>query len=675
MNKLDPILEDLNPKQREAVKIIDGPVLVISGPGSGKTKCLTHRTAYLITSGVKPENILALTFTNKAAGEMRERIIKLLHNKSAAPHIGTFHSTGLRILRREIEKLGYATNFEIFDSDDQQSLVKKIMSDLEIDTKRYNPRAVLSKISELKTNLIFPESYAPKDFYQKLVGKIYSLYQEQLKKLNGVDFDDLIVLCVKIFKTYPETLAKYQNFWKYILIDEYQDTSHDQYQFITLLANKYRNLFCIGDDAQSIYQFRRADIRNILNFQKDYPEAKIVMLEQNYRSTQNILSAAQGIISNNKSQIPKELWTENGKGNKILVKELLSERHEANFVVSKISELITPHQANPLTTIKKGGGLGAGQACNAEDIVILYRTHAQSRAMEEALISAGYPYKIVGGIKFYERKEIKDIMAYLRFVINPTNIIAFERIYNVPTRGIGKSVFEKITSLGKPDLLEAMNELISDTAFPPKQLANLKEFSELLGDITSTMETREITHLIKFIIKQTEYEEYLTNQGSKKDFDNSEDKIENLKELLTVAGKYNDYGPGKEGIEKFLEDIALLQEMDKTEDKESAITLMTMHASKGLEFPVVFIIGMEEGLFPHSRSTFEPSELEEERRLCYVAITRAKEHLFITLTKARNIFGAREMNLPSRFIGEIPQHILDYQLFDWNKDEDDIIEY
>lgn len=660
---MNHILKDLNPKQQEAVKIIDGPVLVISGPGSGKTKCLTHRTAYLIANGVRPENILALTFTNKAAQEMKERIMKLSEveprkrgsTSLGLPNVGTFHSTGLKILRREIEKLGYASNFSIFDDDDQQGLLKKIMLELEIDTKRFNPRAILSKISELKTNLTSPESYKPNDFYQKLVAKLYGLYQAQLLKLNGVDFDDLIVLCVKIFKEYPDTLKKYQNLWKYILVDEYQDTSHDQYKFVTMLADANKNLFCIGDDAQSIYQFRRADIRNILNFQKDYPEAKVVMLEQNYRSTQNILAAAQGIISNNRAQIVKELWTQNDTGHKISVKELLSERHEANYVVSKISELIT-----------------AGY--KAEDQVILYRTHAQSRAMEEALISASYPYKIIGGIKFYERKEIKDVLAYLRFLAGPSNMMAFERIYNVPPRGIGKSVFEKITSNTRSDLVLAIDELMGEGILPPKQLASLKDFRELLADLMEVMKTRELTDLIKYIVAQTDYENYLRTAGSKRDFDNSDDKIENIKELLTVASKYNELGSGSEAVEKFLEDIALLQSTDQLGDKEGGITLMTMHASKGLEFPIVFIIGMEEGLFPHSRAIFEPSELEEERRLCYVAITRAKEQLFITLTKARNIFGAREMNLPSRFIGEMPQNILDYKAYDWNE-EDEIVEY
>ena len=659
---VENIIKNLNPKQREAVKIVNGPVLVISGPGSGKTKCLTHRTAYLIASGIRPENVLALTFTNKAAGEMKERIFKLLQATSyklQAPTIGTFHSIGLRILRIEIERLGYGKSFTIFDTDDQLRLVKKIMADLEMDTKRFNPRSILAKISELKTSLIWPENYRPADFFQKVVAKLYLNYQTQLKELNGVDFDDLIVLCVKLFKNHPEVLKKYQNVWHYILVDEYQDTSHDQYKFVTMLASQNRNLFCIGDDAQSIYQFRRADIRNILNFQKDYPEAKIVMLEQNYRSTKNILAAAQGVISKNQAQIPKELWTENDHGHKILAKELLNERVEANYIISKISGFVT-------------------QGRTSKDFAILYRTHAQSRAIEEALISAGFPYQIVGGIKFYERKEIKDMLAYLRFLINPSDIISFERIYNVPTRGLGKSAYEKIISGNKPNLIDSMDKLASEAVLPAKKLVSLREFNDLIKNLAEAANQKEPTQLIKYIIKETDYEDYLRTQGTKHDHDTSEDKIENLKELLTVAGKYNEYGPGKEGIGKFLEEVALLQETDRIKSPNgdhaaSQITLMTMHASKGLEFPVVFIVGMEEGLFPHSRTLFDPKEIEEERRLCYVAMTRAKENLIITFAKARSIFGSREFNLPSRFIGEMPQHVLDYEFQDFDKEE--IIEY
>src|SRR3989344_7334084 len=378
---------------------------------------------------IPPENILAVTFTNKAAGEMRERVDKLLDNSSnqymASPTIGTFHSIGLRILRNEIPQLGYRRNFTVFDEDDQLNLVKRVLTDLEIDTKSFNPKIIIYKISGLKTKLIFPEDHDPKDYYSEVISKIYKKYQEELKNLNAADFDDLIVLPVKIFKQYPETLKKYQECWKYMLVDEYQDTSYDQYVFISLLAQKYRNLFCIGDDAQSIYQFRRADIRNILNFQKDYSEAKVVMLEQNYRSTKNIITAAQEIISKNKNQIPKELWTDNDLGEKIIIAEAMNERHEAGMIVSKIEELTK-------------------QGYKEKDFAVLYRTHAQSRAVEEVLITAGYPYQIVGGLKFYERKEIKDLVAYLRLLSNPADSIALERIYNIPPRGIGSALMGKL---------------------------------------------------------------------------------------------------------------------------------------------------------------------------------------------------------------------------------------
>ena len=651
----DKIFENLNDKQIEAVKVIDGPVLVISGPGSGKTRCLTHRVAYLMSQAIPPENILAVTFTNKAAGEMRERISRLLglqipkstyYAHTNFPLIGTFHSIGLSILRQEIPQLGYRRSFNIFDEDDQLSLVKRVMSDLEIDTKSFNPKIILYKISELKTNLIFPEDHEPKEFFAEVVAKVYRKYQQELKNLNAVDFDDLIVLPVKIFKQNPETLKKYQELWKYVLVDEYQDTSRDQYVFINLLSQKYRNLFAIGDDAQSIYQFRRADIRNILNFQKDYPEAKIILLEQNYRSSKNIITAAQGIISNNKNQIPKELWTENNHGEKIVIAEAMNERHEASIVISKIEELMR-------------------QKYTAKDFAILYRTHAQSRAVEEALILSGYPYQIIGGLKFYERKEIKDILAYLKLIINPTDSLALERIYNIPTRGIGKSLIEKVRATGEPVITTAMANIIEEGSLPARQIGALKDFHTLLTGLTKISETKNLPQTIKSIIKKINYEEYLKeyNLSKTNDHENLEERIENLKELFTVASKYEELD-GKEGAEKFLEEIALLQNIDKMRTDPNRITLMTTHSSKGLEFPVVFVVGLEEGLFPHSRTLINPIELEEERRLCYVAVTRAKDHLILTYTKFRNIYGSHSMNLPSRFIGEIPQELVDYQLID-----------
>lgn len=661
---MEEIFKNLNDKQIEAVKTVDGPVLVISGPGSGKTRCLTHRVAYLISQGIRPDNILAITFTNKASNEMKERINVLLNQENkpsfgriGQPVIGTFHSVCLRILRREIPILGYKSNFSIFDSNDQLSLVKKVMTALEIDSKRYNPRLVLNKISKLKTDLIFPENYNPTEFFTKIVSRVYNGYQDELKKMNGLDFDDLIVLTVKIFKQNPEILEKYQSFWKYILVDEYQDTSHDQYTLVKLLSAKDKNIFAIGDDAQSIYAFRDADIRNILNFQKDYPDAQVIFLEQNYRSTKNILAAAQNLISNNQARVPKELWTDNTKGEKIYVKETLNERDEAEFVVNKIDELME-------------------SGYKIQDFTILYRTHAQSRAIEEGLITRGFPYQIVGGIRFYERKEIKDILSYLKFMVNPTDLMSLERIYNVPTRGIGETTFNKITAIDAPDLIQSIGILAKEKG-DTKQARSLNEFKKLLLDLSERKNDKNLTSVIKYIIKRIDYEDYLKSLVAKKElYDNVEDKMENLKELLTVSKKY-DLLKGEEGIEKFLEEIALLQETDKMKASADRITLMTVHSSKGLEFPIVFIAGMEEGLFPHSRATLAPLELEEERRLCYVAITRAKDRLVMTHAKYRTIYGTTQTNLPSRFIYEMPKDVLHIQPLSESvsRYDDDIIEY
>lgn len=650
MNK---IFEGLNNKQLEAVKTIDGPVLVISGPGSGKTKCLTHRIANMIALGIHPENILALTFTNKASQEMKERVESLLRNCDTAvrtPLIGTFHSIGLKILRRDIHNLDYRNNFTIFDSNDQISLVKRVMAELELDTKKFNPNAILGRISRLKTNFIEPINAPSNEFFEKIVSGVYNKYHDELKRLNAVDFDDLIVLCVKLFRQNPEILKKYQNLWQYLLVDEYQDTSRDQYTFVSLLAKTNKNLFCIGDDAQSIYEFRRADIRNILNFQKDYPDAKIVMLEQNYRSTKSIIIAASHLISNNKNQIPKELWTDNKEGDKILVKELLNERQEANFIVSTVRKM-TRDDKKP------------------DDIVILYRTHAQSRAVEEALISTGFPYHIVGGIKFYERKEIKDILAYLKFLINTADIISFERIYNMPPRGIGKSALDKILMEDPDNILNGLRKASTNNSIRTKQMTAIKTFKNLLEEMIEKIDNNKLTDFIKYVIKSVRYENYLREPGSKTE-DNADERIENLKELLTVARKYNDAESCSAGITKFLEEIALLQDLDKMKNTNNKITLMTIHASKGLEFPVVFVIGLEEGLFPHSRTLINPIEVEEERRLCYVAITRAKEKLILTFTKYRNIFGSTQANLPSRFLGEIPAHLALFETSGTSFDDD-----
>ena len=527
---------------------------------------------------------------------------------------------------------------------------------LEFDPKRYNPRSMLSKISKLKTALIWPDDYAPHEYMEKLIAKLYGHYQNGLREMNALDFDDLIVLTVKIFKENPEVLKKYQEWWKYIMVDEYQDTSHDQYQFIQLLAGKYKNIFAIGDDAQSIYAFREADIRNILNFQKDYPKAQIIMLEQNYRSTQTILAAAQNIISNNKNQFPKTLWTENATGEKILVKETLNERTEANFIVAQIVKYM-----------RQGYGLNS--------FTVLYRTHAQSRSMEEALISHGLPYQIVGGLKFYERREIKDIMAYLKLIHNPMDILSLERIYNVPARGVGDTTYQKILAVGNKNLFESLAELTEKKDESKKSVA-LKNFHKLLTDLREFAENHTLTKTLKHIVETIGYEQYIRAQALAKGAkaEEVESRIENIAELFTVAKGYDVLDP-EAGRSKFLEEIALLQQADAIKDNAIRITLMTMHSSKGLEFPIVFIIGMEEGLFPHARTLYAPHEMEEERRLCYVGITRAKERLVLTHTKYRNIFGTTEVNLPSRFLNEIAQDLLDRQYSDPTSDYEEKLSY
>ncbi len=611
---MDSILRGLNEKQIEAVTTTDGPVLVISGPGSGKTRALTHRIAHLIASGVPAEHILAVTFTNKAAGEIKQRVAALLGAQrsvpgarfSMLPTVGTFHAIGLRIMRREAAHLGYNSHFTILDTADQQALVKRVLVNQEVDTKRHSPTGVLAQIQKLKTTLTTPEQFTPHGQAERIVAAAYRAYQEALVRMNGVDFGDLVMLPVRLFRERPATLSFYQHAWRYILVDEYQDTSHDQYTFIALLAAAHRNLFCIGDDAQSIYRFRQADIRNILNFQKDYPDARIIMLEQNYRSTKTILAAAQAVIDHNRTQFPKELWTSNAQGEPIAVVQCISELHEAEHVAEQLRAL--QHQRYRFA-----------------DCAVLYRTHAQSRALEERLVRDGIPYRIVGGIRFYERREIKDILAYVRLVANPADIVSRERVQNVPPRGgtRGNTAFNA--------LLERLRKVAA--AQPPSAT-------------------------VRAVITLTEYEKYLHSRKST-DAGDADERMGNVRELLTVAKKFDREGPA--GLAQFLEEVALLQDADRKITGDDVVTLMTMHAAKGLEFPAVFICGMEEGLFPHSKTTLSRDELEEERRLCYVALTRAKERLTITLADRRHLFGARYANIPSRFLGEIPDHLLAWQ--------------
>ena len=603
------ILEGLNERQKEAAMVVDGPVLILAGAGSGKTKTLTHRIAHLLSQGINPENILAVTFTNKAAEEMRIRVNKLLIEncklKIENLFIGTFHSFGAKILREEIECLGYNKNFAIYDEDDSFSLAKDILGDMNLPRDRFKPGSFLNLASKIKSELENPASLGADDFYKKQFAAFYNLYGGRLRAANAVDFDDLITLPVKILESRPEILEKYQNQYKYILVDEYQDTNRAQYVLINLLAQKNKNLFVIGDPDQAIYGWRHADFRNILNFEKDYPNAKIVKLEQNYRSTQNILTAAHEIISKNIERKDKTLWTENSAGNLIEVVEANGEREEAEFILNKIAEL------------NKNDEIGL------DKIVVMYRTNAQSRVLEEACLYANLPYRVIGAVKFYQRKEIKDILAYLRLIQNPNDEICLKRIIGV----IGKRAFI------------SQNGLFSDWENFRKQAPALPP-----------------TEIIKFVVKKSGYYGYLEKKfpdfGPDGELE-SESRIKNIKELIGLAGLHDN-------LNTFLTDVALMQQ-ERGADNSKKLNLMTLHSAKGLEFDAVFIAGAEENLMPHSRAAYSLEELEEERRLCYVGMTRAKKHLWLLFAKRRFLWGERKEAVPSRFIMELPPHLVNFR--------------
>lgn len=642
------ILKGLNDKQKEAVTTISGPVLIFAGPGSGKTRVLTHRIAYLVgKEKIKPENILAVTFTNKAASEMKQRIFELLRSQniffSSVPQISTFHSFCVKVLRSEIEKLGYAGNFIISDDEDALSLVKKIMRDKEISIDKISPRSLLSAISGAKNELIDSDLYqnTANGYYEKLICGIYDSYQKALKLNNTLDFDDLILLTVKIFQEHPQILEKYQKKFRYILIDEYQDTNYAQYVLVNLLAQKYKNIFVVGDDAQGIYGWRGANIRNILEFEKDYPQAKVICLEQNYRSTQNILDAAYSVISKNIERRDKKLWTENRSGFPLVSFEAENEIEEANFVAEEIQKLTSVMDSKQNIKTYK-----------FKDIAVLYRTNAQSRSLEEAFIKQGIPYKIIGGIKFYARKEIKDIIAYLRLAANPSDLLSLERVINIPVRGLGKTVRQKeiFINFGRwrdKSYINYLKEKIGD-----KKAETLKNFSEMINNFTDFSKNNKLTELIEKIIQDTDYEKYLEN--STKD---PEARIENVKELLSVSEKFNSE-PASRIINEFLEEAALVSGEDEIDSDKDAVNLMTLHSAKGLEFEIVFITGLEEGILPHIKSTRSLSELEEERRLCYVGITRSKEKVYLAFSRSRKFLGTTQSNAPSRFLYEIPEHLI-----------------
>ncbi|WP_445490029.1 DNA helicase PcrA [Niallia sp. 03133] len=640
----DKILNGLNPEQKLAVKSTDGPLLIMAGAGSGKTRVLTQRIAYLmVEKGVNPYNILAITFTNKAAKEMRQRIRAVLGGASEDIWISTFHSMCVRILRKDIDRIGYNRNFTILDTTDQQSVIKGILKDRNIDPKKNDPRAILASISSAKNELVTPEEFAKKagDYFSQIVSDVYTEYQKRLRKNQALDFDDLIMQTIHLFQRVPEVLEYYQRKFQYIHVDEYQDTNKSQYSLVKQLASRFRNLCVVGDSDQSIYRWRGADIANILSFEKDYPNAKVVMLEQNYRSTKTILKAANKVIENNSGRKDKNLWTENEDGNKIYYYRADSEQSEAQFVIGKIQEF------------RRESSL------NLSDIAILYRTNAQSRVMEEMLLKSNIEYSIVGGIKFYDRKEIKDTLAYLRLIANPDDDISLQRVINVPKRGIGSSSIDKIANFAAMHDMSMYQALdaVELIGLSPKITKSVTEFRHLIRNYSEMKEYLSVTELVDEVIEKSGYIEMLKAEKSIE----AQSRLENIEEFMSVTKNFEDSNDDKSLI-AFLTDLALVADIDKLDEdgnQADSVVLMTLHSAKGLEFPVVFLIGMEEGVFPHSRSLAEEAEMEEERRLAYVGITRAEKHLYLTNAQMRTLFGRTNMNPPSRFVKEIPEDLLD----------------
>ncbi len=641
------LLVGMNPEQEKAVKTTEVPLLIMAGAGSGKTRVLTHRIAYLIIEKeVYPSKILAITFTNKAAREMRERIDGILGNGTGdSMWVSTFHSMCVRILRRNIEQLGISRNFSILDSTDQLSVIKNVLKDENIDPKRFEPRAILNAISSAKNECITADEYAAQinehNPYEKTVALVYKGYEKRLRRNQSLDFDDLIMTTITLFKRVPEVLEYYQNKFQYIHVDEYQDTNKSQYLLVQLLAKKFKNICVVGDSDQSIYRWRGADIGNILSFEKDYPNAKVIMLEQNYRSTKRILQAANDVIQNNTSRYPKELRTENAHGEKIALYKAYNEQEEAQFVVQTIQQLMEKENRS------------------FDDFAILYRTNAQSRVMEEVLVKSNMAYQIVGGTKFYDRKEIKDLLAYLRLIANNDDDLSLARIINEPKRSIGATSFEKMARYAidqDRSIFDAMNDLIF-MGLTGKAAASAEHFYAMIKGFTEMQNYLSVTEIVEQVIEKSGYRAMLQNEKSIE----AESRLENIEEFLSVTKAFEERSEDKSLI-AFLTDLALIADIDAL-DKEDAskgnIILMTMHAAKGLEFPVVFIIGMEENIFPHSRSLDDNDEMEEERRLAYVGITRAEERLYLTCAQSRTIFGRSSFNNASRFLREISEDILE----------------
>lgn len=646
-----PMLSQLNSKQQEAVQYTEGPLLIIAGAGSGKTRTLTFRIAHLIkTCGIDPFHILAVTFTNKAAGEMKERVESLLGQKiqtkgfvpdiSESPLISTFHSFGVRLLRAEGSHIGIDPKFSIFDSSDQKAAIKKAAQEAEIDLERFKPNSIQWAISAAKNQGFHPDDFAKTTGGDQLLtqaAKVFPIYQKSLKSQNALDFDDLLLQTVHLFKSKPEILTKYQDRFQFILVDEYQDTNPVQYELITLLAKKYQNLCVVGDDDQSIYGWRGADIRNILDFEKDFPKAKIIKLEQNYRSTSHILDAAHAVISKNPQRKAKKLWTDLGEGNQISILEAFSGRDESAQIVREIENQVRESDS-PLS-----------------DFAVLYRTNAQSRVLEEAFLNAGIPYHIVGGTRFYERKEIKDILAFLKILANPLDDTSLSRIINVPPRKIGAVTLDKLFAFSTFNSLPLLDSLshLSEVGLSPAAEKNLTDFHTLLQNLKTQLADSTLTDFLKTLIKKTKYDTFLLAQGEE-----GESRLENIHELLSVTKRYDELQP-ESALQAFLEEVALITDLDTAADSGPSVTLMTLHSAKGLEFPTVFLTGLEEELFPHMMSFQDPKGIEEERRLCYVGITRAMTKLFLTHARERLIFGQLKIQRPSRFLSEIPSDHLD----------------
>ncbi|WP_027107937.1 DNA helicase PcrA [Lacticigenium naphthae] len=634
------IVKGMNPKQKEAVLHTEGPLLIMAGAGSGKTRVLTHRIAYLIKEkAVNPWNILAITFTNKAANEMKERVAQLVENGGRDVWVSTFHSMCVRILRRDADQIGYNRAFTISDPGEQRTLMKRILKKLNIDPKKYNPKAILGEISQAKNELKTEEDYRKEasSFFQRIVADCYDEYQKELRRSEAVDFDDLIMLTVRLFKESPETLQYYQHKFQYIHVDEYQDTNHAQYQLVQYLAARFKNLCVVGDADQSIYGWRGADMENILNFEKDYAEAKVVFLEQNYRSTQKILSAANDVIQRNTNRKKKALWTENTEGEKITYYRAQSENDESRFVVSKIKE-----------------EMGNDPSLSFNDFAVLYRTNAQSRIVEETFVKSSIPYRMIGGHKFYDRKEIKDILAYLSLIVNPADNLSFNRVVNVPKRGIGPGTLIKLTDSAElmgGSLYEAAIN-VAVTPIGGKAARSLESFAFMLRDFREMTEYLSVTELTEEVLKRSGYIDALKAEKTLE----ADSRLENIEELLTVTKQFDDEREQSEEentLINFLTDLALLSDIGTVEEEKSEVTMMTLHAAKGLEFPIVFLVGMEEGIFPLSRAAMDENELEEERRLAYVGITRAERKLYLTNAFSRVLYGKMQANRPSRFVEEI----------------------